>query len=473
MEKIIKSFTIEKSQDYIRSRGETRAIKIYGTKGSGFSLEINDSSGDCILDNPLQNVEIPVSGVYTLNQKFPDISTSATGGLIEEYYDITLTPNADSGGVGTTTSRVYQYPDVTITLKTSTSQTGPGLTVSGGSDITIKAAAFENVEKTQTQTLVITEASEGDTAGFFYVKDTFNGSISKDTTFTRKIKADPEVKIGTNLILEPLTTRTINSEITQEINDTMSVRGTVTKEKIVHKSLDVETCKRATNRFELSDTVGLFPGMTCKVDGLHNFFIEKVECGKNIAVDTNVAISEDKKITFVYEARSSIAKIISQINEDGNACIELTTPINIVHGMSLELDDDKSRVLSASTFDGSGSNTVTLVNKLHFSNFEKRSVTHTLDLDNIITRTPNAFNIYVDVPKNSSSFSINTGDYDTDISTKTATATGGPFNGSISTSGRAFSYTPNNGYVGIDKILYTLSDGTNTSAEKEINITVK
>ena len=49
----------------------------------------------------MQNVEIPVSNVYTLNQKFPDISTSATGGLIEEYY-----ANAD----------VFVFPSKTDTL---------------------------------------------------------------------------------------------------------------------------------------------------------------------------------------------------------------------------------------------------------------------------------------------------------------------------------------------------------------------
>ena len=60
-----------------------------------------------------------------------------------------------------------------------------------------------------------------------------------------------------------------------------------------------------------------------------------------------------------------------------------------------------------------------------------------------------------------------------DSSTKTATKTSEPRNGTASISGRTFSYTPNPDFVGNDRILYTLSDGTNTSAEKTIYITVK
>ena len=130
MEKKITRLNVRNANTPIKSRGEVRSIKIHGTPGSGFSLEINDSNGDCILEEPLQNVEIPKSNVYILNQKFPDISTSATGGLIEESYEIILTPHADVGGgdpiigggissIEVTKIILYQYPDVTITLATA------------------------------------------------------------------------------------------------------------------------------------------------------------------------------------------------------------------------------------------------------------------------------------------------------------------------------------------------------------------
>ena len=194
MEKRITSIKVDNQDTPIKSKGETRGIKIHGTQGSGFSLEINDSTGHCILENPLQDVEIPQSGVYILNQNFPDISTNAIGGLVEEYYDITITPHADvtteykiesttkskeykeknelllkyninENSTGEDIKRIsqedfeeierlnsiivnsyfvkydslekitlYQYPDLTITLTKSTSQTSPALSVAGGCD---------------------------------------------------------------------------------------------------------------------------------------------------------------------------------------------------------------------------------------------------------------------------------------------------------------------------------------------------
>jgi len=145
----------------------------------------------------------------------------------------------------------------------------------------------------------------------------------------------------------------------------------------------------------------------------------------------------------------------------------------LIDGMDLELDDDRSRVTSSFGFSGSGTNAVTLTLKANFSRFGTRDVTHTIDLDNIITRKPNARSFSVDIPKNSTSFQIGTSDFDYDSSTKTATVTGDSKNGSTAVTGRVIAYTPAAGFVGVDRILYTLRDGTTASDEKTINITVK
>ena len=550
MEKRITSIKVDNQNTPINSKGETRAIKIYGTQNSGFSLEINDSSGHCILEEPLNNIEVPSSGIYTLNQTFPDISTNATGGLIEETYEIKITPHADVqivnninlflkpfekqikeledfykkypynfDGVEETDQpeelknlsqedlpellkdfklpeipqfesvdsiTLYQYADPTITLTTS-APTEVSTNVSGGSDIAVTKPAFSKSSVSTTQTLTITEISEGGgIAGFYYVKDNFNNSISKNTSFQRVVKTSEKPKLSSYLILKPSTLTSVGSTtsgtitrggqdypINSDIKVNMSVSGTLTKEKIVHKSLDVKTCQRATNRFELSDTVGLFSGMTCEVFGLGKFLLESVECGKNITVDTKVVIPEDTSITFTYITSSNISKVRTQINENGNACVDLTNPIIVVDNMTLTFDEDTSKIKSSSIFTGSGTNTVTVINKINFQKFGKRDVTYTLDLNNIITRTPNALNYNVEVPKNSTSFSIKTTEGDSDRSTKTAAKTAEPKNGTATVSNRTFSYTPNPDFVGNDRILYTLSDGTNTSAEKTINITVK
>jgi len=553
MEKRITSIKVDNQDAPINSKGETRAIKINGTQGSGFSLEINDSSGNCILANPLENIEIPRSGVYILNQTFPDISTNTAGGLIEESYEIKITPHADVqtefdidlflkpyekqikeledfykkypynfDGVEETEEikelknlseedtpeffkgfqlpnmpkyesvdpiTLYQYADPTITLNTS-APTEVSTTVSGGSDITVTRPAFSKSSVSTTQTLTIIEnvgdSEAGSTAGFYYIKDNFNNSISKNTSFERIVTTSEEPKLGSYLILKPSTLTSVGSTtsgditkggqdypINSDIKEGMFIKGVLIKEKIVHKSLDVKTCQIATNKFELSDTVGLIPDMICEVFGLGKFLIQSVDCGKNITIDRKVIIPEDTSITFIYRTSSTIGKVKTQINEDGNACVDLTNPIMIIDGMTLTLDDDISKVKSSSTLTGSGTNTIVIKNVINFLRFGKRNVTYTLDLNNIITRTPNALNYNVEVPKNSTSFSIKTIEGDIDRSTKTAVKTSEPKNGTASISGRTFSYTPNPDFVGNDRILYKLNDGTNDSAEKTINITVK
>jgi len=474
MEKKITSIKVQNVDTFISPRGETRQIKLRGTAGSGFSLEINDSDGDCILEEELQNIEIPRSGVYILNQKFPDVSTSVTGGLTEAYYEIKVNAHAD---VSCDLDKItlYQYPDVTLTLANSSTQTVPALSVSGA-NVTVTRPAKHEGFITQAQTLVITQAGEGGTAGFFYVNGNVNSSISKNTVITRRIKADADPKRSKYAILKPLTTRVVGDTTTGEVSAGMRVSGKVTKSKTIHKSLDVSNCRKATNKFELDDTVGLLPSMFGSINGVNSvndFQIVSIDCGKNITIDRKVVIPENTNVSFTYKVSSTVARVHTQVNEDGNACVDLSTKMMLIDGMDLELDDDRSRVVSSFGFSGSGTNTVTLNLKASFSGFGTRDVTHTIDLDNIITRKPNARSFSVDVPKNSSAFKIGTSDFDYDSSTKTAIITSDSKNGSTAVTDRVIAYTPAAGFVGVDRILYTLRDGTTTSDEKTINITVK
>ena len=488
MEKIITQVEAwSKSYDHIRSIGERRDIKIHGTKGAGFSIEINDSSGYCILEEPLKDIEIPDTGVYILKQAFPSITT----GFKEEYYEINVTAHADVRYASRRNNiKLYQYPDTTVTLATSTSQTGPALTVSGGSDITVTKPAYFEGEVDKTQTLRITENPD-DTAGYLYVKDNFNNSISKNTTFKRVITTKEEPKLDRYVILKPSTTVGIGSTvsgtvtkgsqnypITGDIEPGMRVSGKITKDKVVHKSLEVPTCQRATDKFELSDTIGLFAGMKVKVDRVGVFIVVSVDCGKNITVDRKAVIQEGTTVTFYYEIINTIGSVQTQINEDGNACVTLTTNMIIADGMVLDLDKDTSKIKSRFSFAGSGTNEVVITNNITFSKFGKTDATHTLDLDNIITTTPNIKNIKVNIAKNSGENNINTKVNDYDASAKTVSEITaypkfGGSNAGARKGTRSVFYTPPTDFVGTDRILYKLSDGTNTSAEGRIDITVK
>ena len=499
MEKKINYIEVENAIQHIKPIGETRMIKVVGTSGAGFSIEVNDSSGACILEEPLQNIEIPEKGVYILTQEFPDVTTSANGGLTEEYYDIVLKPHADVEAY-IQQQRLYQYPDVTMTLTTKSSATSPSITVRDDdgvfSSMTAIMPAKSKGRVNKTLNLTINEASG--TAGFFYVKNTFNNSLSKNTTFTRKVTTSDKPKLGSIVTLKPLTTKTIGSTTSGDVtrgnendlmsNDVevgMSVYSKLTKSKIVYESLEVPTCRRATNKFALSDTVGLFAGMIGKIKGFNDFILTSVDCEKNITVSKKIIIPENTDVDFVYEITSSIGKVLTQIDKEGNACVNLSNEIMIVSDMVLDLDTDKSQFFSDFIFSGSGTDVVTLKGNVEFSNPGLKDVTHTIDVDNMVTRIPNIRDFKVDVEKNSSRYTINTlkGEIDQNASAtigaesaasgKVVAVTRQPSHGSSAITARDLYYTPNPNFVGSDEILYTLNDGTNTSLEGKISITVK
>ena len=506
--KYIRSLRVQDSEILINARGDSREIRVIGTPGSGFNLEVNDSSGCSILEESLNQVEIPKDGVYKFRQSFPDISTSAQGGLVKEYYDIILTPNADARHdasididinensteeevakaiekiknnplpdykIGEPSVTLHQHPDVTITVTNSSSQTGPALSVSG-SDITKTNRANGGSVGTIPYTLVVTEDST--TAGYFYVnKGSFNKSLTTNTML-KKVISRPEgefSKIG-DLVLKPLTTRTdVNGNITGDLAVGMKIYGKIEKTKIVTESLEVPTCKRKTDKFSLSDTIGLFPGMTINIPGETFVELVSVDCAKNITIDRKVAIQENREIIFKYETWSSVKEIRNQINSRGETEITATIPIHAVNGMELEFDDDTSQVDGTFRFSGSGSKTVTLISNVDISKFGLHDVTHTWNLDDFITRKPNARDYTIDAPKNTFvTVNLQRGDYDANVSSKTQSITRQPSHGTVGASDTGIiTYIADKGYAGDDEILYTTSDGTTTSEEKRITITVK
>jgi hypothetical protein len=278
------------------------------------------------------------------------------------------------------------------------------------------------------------------------------------------------------LILKPLTTRTDeNGNITGDLVAGMKIYGKIEKTKIVTESLEVPTCKRKTDKFSLSDTVGLFPGMTINIPGESSVELVSVDCAKNITIDRKIAIRENREIVLKYEVWSSVGEIKTQINNAGETCITTSDAIRVVDGMELEFDDNASQVSGTFRFSGSGSNTVTLVSLVEFSRFGLHDVTYTWNLDDFITRKPNARDYTIDAPKNTLvTVNLQHGDYDANASSKTQSITRQPSHGTVGASDTGIiTYIADKGYAGDDEILYTTSDGTTTSEEKRITITVK
>ena len=503
----VRSLQVQDADRLINSRGDSREIKVIGTPGAGFNLEINDSSGCSILEESLNQIGIPKSGIYKLKQKFPDITTSAKGGLVEENYNIVLTVNADSvykspkididenstdeefselikevenkprpDYEGNTTSvTMYQYPDVTATI--TPSLTLANSSISGGT-VTKTGEADGGGVETATSTWVITEDSYGGSGEFYVTNGNFNKNLTTNTMLKKVVsRPDGEFSRINSLVLKPSTTRVDkNGNITGDLEVGMVVYGKFEKTKIAAKSLEVPTCKRKTDKFSLSDTVGLFPGMTLEVPGQPFVSVVSVDCAKNITLDRKIIIRKNKKITFKHEVRSFVSNIKEQANSRGETCVDVGGSIAVVDGMELQFDDNGSIVSGSFKHGGSGSNTITLTSKINISRFGLRDVAYTWDLDKFISRTPNARDYEVVVGKNNTTgVSVNTrnDDFDVNSSSKVVSVTGQPNNGAATVSGGTITYVPNTSYVGDDKILFTISDAANASGEKEINITVK
>ena len=216
--------------------------------------------------------------------------------------------------------------------------------------------------------------------------------------------------------------------------------------------------------------------MIISIPGESSAELISVDCAKNITIDRKIAIRENREIVFKYEVWSSVSEIKTQISNTGETCIITSDAIRVVDGMELEFDDNASQVGGTFRFSGSGSDTVTLVSIVEFSKFGLHDVTYTWNLDDFITRKPNARDYTIDVPKNTAvTVNLLHGDYDANASSKTQSITRRPSHGTavLSETGRRLLYTPNNGYTGDDEILYEVRDGTTTSEEKRITITVK
>ena len=172
-------------------------------------------------------------------------------------------------------------------------------------------------------------------------------------------------------------------------------------------------------------------------------------------------------------------KVLSNIDSKGNTYIKLSNNVDIPDNTEIQFQDSGNGVQGVNHIYNSGSDSISLTSHIHAVTFGDKNVSYTLDLDNIITSKPNAYNQDIIVAKNSERNIISMIKHDRDLnaSAKTGSVVGGPNNGEIigsyTTATDSFVYTPNNGFTGEDSFTFTMSDGVNTSDEKTVRITVK
>jgi hypothetical protein len=512
--KQITSFTVQDINRDIKPGGDIRKIIIRGTPNSMFSLTIKDSLGCSILEDIIKNVTMSDGGKYELYQDFPSILTDEGAEKSKETYDITLTPAADvilsaEIGIQSPTIRLYQYADPIITITNTTSQSDStvslvGLTVTGD-DITKTgpAKSFSEGITPAEYALTIVE-NPTDYAGSLYVKDSsFNNNITSSTLIKKVVDRGGETGLTGILNLDPLTTRTestiesdgdykidgvVQSNATRATGDLeagMGMYAKVEHSKSVVASLDEDDnildygkCSKKTNKFTLENTHDLFVGMIVSAVGVFDTEIQSIDCDKNITLTKKQIIKKDTVLTFKREWWSGVAEVRSNITAQGKACITLTRPVDIPDNTEIHFDDNGHIIRGSTTYNTSGGNSITLTTRVDFVRFGTKNTTYTLDLDNMITNKPNAYDQNVSVKKNSSGIAIDMIRYDNDAnaSSKTGTVVRSPRHGTVSayaTSTDTFRYIPNTSFVGEDSFTFTMSDGTKSSDEKTVRIIVK
>tara|TARA_R110000737_G_scaffold353155_2_gene402701 strand:+ start:689 stop:2389 length:1701 start_codon:yes stop_codon:yes gene_type:complete len=492
----IQELLIENENNYIATNGDSRKITIKGTPGAKFTVTVKDSSDCSVMEDELEHIEIPNTGSYVFKQKFPGITSNKKA----EFYEIKLTPQATVKYNYTEPLKVYQYPVKTITLKASMDSAQKVVSVgklAGSVDSTVSLSGSPTNSRgdgnTTTWTTVISETE--DTAGKYYVKNlNFSEAVSKSTAI-KKVVYKPNGGSTEGIInLKPLGTGVRDGIISGELKVGMAFRGRVEKTKIVFKSLEVPSCKQKADRFELESTTDLFKGMYVRMNNVVVAEVLSIDCEKNITISKKIIIRSGDKVKFTYVSGGRVEKIISQLNQDGNACVLIGNEVYMPNGMELGFDDDRSVVIGKVVATGSGTSEITLVKSVDVKVRGTQDVTYDFDLSKIVTRKPNIkdFEFEVAADSGANTFNLGYGDSDSNKLTKTHTITKNGSHGTAEyyppSSKHVFPslyYYPSKGFIGEDIIKYRVTnDGTDNlvdddtainpmSDEKTIRITVK
>jgi hypothetical protein len=491
--KKIKNIIIDKVAKLVNTRGEVRKIKVLGEVGATFTLTLKDDSDCSILEDEMENVDIPSNGKYEFDQIFPSLSVDSGAAKSKVVYNLEITPAADTE-LGDLMPKIkpniklYQYADPIVTITTTSSATSPALSVASSPTTFTKTSGARILGRelpgysSTTYTLTVTEDSS--TAGTFYVKNAnLNSNVTTNTVIKKTVDRCGATGMTHDLTLDPLSTRTdtsIEGEdfITGDLEAGMNFYGKVEYDKTVLSSIGVDSCYKATDQFELNETSNLSEGMI--VSGGEGFFdaeIVSVDCDKNITLDKKYIIKENTVLTFKREWWGSIKEVFSNVNSKGQAHINIHGGADIVDGTVLEFDDNETILHGTMAHSGSGTDTIVLTSTVDVVRFGVKNVTYTLDLDNIISRKPNAYDQSVSTKKDTAiAIDMIKDDKDSNRTSKTGTVVTSPKYGTMSaylTSSDSFRYTPNTGFTGEDSFTFTMSDGTTSSEEKTIRITVK
>lgn len=501
---------------FVDGAGANKIIRVVGDSGAIFTLTITNIDGNSILENSLNNVVIPQSGVYSFLQRFPKLTKTSDGSLSSNRYDVSIFPGVNTVFSGTVPDKysIYQYtsPKITFTKSTSTTGstnpqtltlTGDDVVVSGGVLKRASGGATTTVEKWNKdrmnyvrETTVLaskkqidwTVATAAAFKGFLFVtRQPLISDFTTGSTYTKTTKKS--VIDSKNLPIRPNTNDLkIGMSLNAEISITKIVKSTVDP-KIVDK-INRYTIHGTSDTFKLPNLDDLILGMSVNKTSILG---TKIHLGiiTNLNLDDNsfttskeVVIKEGTELIFSYSYINEIESVDNLFN------ITLVNPITIASRVTLTFVNDKSNIIPDLRVTGSGDRFLKISGDIDVVNFGKENATYTLNVDNFISNSPNAYDQNVLVTKNTATV-INMVKNDPDetivIGTagfKIATVVSGPSNGTLGSYhivNNTFTYTPTTGFVGKDRFEYyfTVYDdggddaGSPASANKTIYITVE
>ena len=491
-----------KKTSNIPAGGDNISISIVGRSGCLFSLTITDSSGNNMLNKKIEWVTIPEAGYYSFIQEFPSIESQEGGTLTNQTYNINITTGAntklgDNISIATPTFRLFQFARPTLTFTNTASST---FTITG-SDVAKTGQAGEYINAARdysklTYNLAVKYASYS--SGRIYVKSKdFNSNIIKGNIIKGIVHRQGETGLTNSYYFTPSshvseTTIEGGAIVKTDIPVGARVNFLVQEDKVVKGSLDEDgniidfdkTKKNNVKKFKLSNTNNLSKGMIMYGDTIAPSSVESIDSIDNITLLENNEIFIGETLSFIRRCVGTVVNVDNNVSP-GKIQVIFDKRMDIPHGTEVSFDDDYSVVKGSMTQTGSGktgngdANDIDLAITIDVQKIGSKDVTYTLNLDNIITTKPNAYDQDILISKNSSGFAINMikNDHDTNAASKTGVVTQNPTHGSVGSwnaSNDTFTYTPNNGYTGRDSFKFQMKDDQNTlSEEKIIRITIK
>ena len=477
MNKTINSLNIS-NEDIIDAGGSLRSITISGEADAKFTLTIKNGSGNNILEDYLDNVAIPKSGLYKLTQKFPAYeSNNFTRIDNTEVYTIEILRGPFTKFIDGMVSsyELKQYPDPTITL-TSTSS----LTITG-SNATLKGKAMRLAEAMPKNFTTSSTSTYTKRFGEITYNITITPSTDIELYVSRKpdlsidLKKSTDVKRNTGeskgrekdivLTLPPSDT----AQYLTPVKEGMMYSGSYKYTKIFESNVSDSNDSGFGNKIKLVNTENLVIGMAITGDNVKGYTtITSVDTDTDITISSKQKLTQHDQLTFTKNIIGKIDNISSagDITTDSEDIIPSSIELTLVNDMT-----SMHGVIRAA---GSGTSVITLSGTYQVRKFGKEDVTFTQLTDNFISTTPNTYTQYITTTKDTPvTFDLLALDDDANKSAKTPLneLRDDPSHGTVNESAWEAGvgttiYTPNTGYTGTDKFYFYVNDATPVRSER-------